>query len=102
MAKPTFNLSKSINNKEIVFSIRGELSMQHASEIATQFLKAKKENGDITVSLDHVTSFDIIAFQLTYLLKKEIECDGRKVVVTLPVNPTLRALLEKTGVTKFL
>jgi len=102
MTKPIFKIKKSNNKAGILLSVSGDLSVQHALEMKAHFLKIHEEQGDVHVSLDDVTGFDITAFQLTYLLKKEIEQDGRKITIALPVNSKLRTLLEKTGVTKLL
>lgn len=102
MTKPAFKLKKSKTKTGTQVSAVGNLNVQHASEIKTAFLQLLEDKGDVHLALDEATGFDVAAVQLTYLLKKEIERDGRKVTITLPVNPALRTLLEKSGVTKFL
>ena len=100
MAKPTIKTTKNKNTMKLTAS--GELNAQHAQELKTKYLDILEATGDVHIALDEVTTFDVAAVQLTYLLKTEIEKSGRKITITLPQQKDLITLLEKSSVNKIL
>ena len=100
MAKPVFSIEK--DKSGVLLQVKGELSVQHAREAKRIFQQASDEAADVHLQLLDVTSFDISAVQLTYLLRAEVQRQGHQFKITLPQDASLLDVIEKCGITKII
>lgn len=100
MAKPTFKTEK--HNEETSLMIHGDVNVKHSDELKKFLLQSISRKGNEKLVLNEATEFDVTSAQLTYLWKKSLEQQSRKVTIQWPDNKSLRELLDKTGITKIL
>lgn len=102
MTKPAFKTEPKPGTTGFKIVVKGHLTISHAAEIKSKFLKLLEKPGDIDLILNATNNIDIVAIQLIYLLNQELKKSGHRLTVVVESNPALQTLLSHCGLTKFL
>jgi len=102
MGKPVLKYKISKDKVTIDLHVTGDLSVQYAEQIKTDFLQLLESMKDVCLNLEKVSTIDVTGIQLIYALKSELEKQEKKFLLIHPDNVTLQELLEKTGVLKLI
>ena len=100
MAKASLKIETQ--GDEVTLLAEGELNVRQARDLKNFFLQSIDRAGHEKLVLSHVTAFDVASAQLTHLWRKSLEQQGRQASISWPQDESLKGLLEKTGITKFL
>jgi anti-anti-sigma factor len=84
-----------------VVRLEGEIDIALAAALKEVLLEALASAGEVRISLETATGFDVTAVQLLWAAEREAKASGVVLALQGPVPEKLRATLEEAGLERF-